>query len=261
VLGTGVDQVLLGTANLYTSYFTAFDFTTNTKSWVSGTIGGAVAVTHADLNGDGIPELVGLSGDGHVYVWDVAHQTLLWSGSGFNGGRAVAVADLDGDGAAEIIVLANDRVIVYAGTPLAGYLERASYAIVGSDLLVADTNGDGHPEIYVLGGALYSGSTTVYQLDNTLAAQNSYVVGAAQSIYLEQSAFGRKNLVVAVGDTTYSQTPSQLIVLDPSSGAQIWASPSLVGTVPVKSLAFYDLQGTGQLQIAFGTTVGMFVTR
>lgn len=260
VLGNGLDQVLLGTATLYTNYFTAFDFASSTKLWTSGTVGGAMAVTHADLNGDGVPDVVGLSGDGHLYVWDAAHSTLLWSGAGFNGGTAVSVADLDGDGIPEIVVLASDRVIVYAGTPAAGYLERASYAISGVDLLVADTDGDSRPEIYVLAGSPITYSSTVYQLDHTLTPLNSFSVPLALNIYLEQSSSARKNLVVATGGS-YPVTGGTVKIVDATNGTEIWEAPALAGTVSRGSLNFYDLSGSGQLQMAFGTSVGMFFTR
>ena len=261
VFGTGTDEMLIGTAALYTDYFTAFDFSMNTKTWSSGTTtGGGVAVVHADLNKDGIDDLIGITNGGYVYAYDVAHQTLIWSSTGLNGGRDIAVADLDGDGVPEIIVLAADQVIAYAGSG-GTYLQRATYPVAGISLLVADTNGDGKPEIYVLAGSNITGGTTVYQLDNTLKPLNSYVVSGATSIYLEQSTFGRKNLVVATSGSAPAAPTSVLQILDPSTGTLIWTSPPLIGGVSANSLAFYDLNADGMLEMTFGTDMGMYLTQ
>jgi len=219
---------------------------------------------HGDMNHDGIDDLVGITSGGYVYAYDVAHQVLIWSSTGLNGGRDIAVADLDGDGVPEIIALSNDQVIVYAKSG-STYLQRAAYGVAGISLLVADTNGDGKPEIYVLAGNGFGAtSSTVYQFDHTLASLNSFTVPAASGLYLEQSAFARKNLVVATtGSALWPDTgsPSLLQVVDPSNGALVWMSPPLVGNVSLNSLGFYDLNGDGKLKIAFGTATGMYLTQ
>jgi len=254
VTGGTLDSMLIGTATLYTDYFTAYDYASSTKTWSSNTTtGGGVALAHADLNNDGIADVVGITSGGYIYAFDVAHQKLLWSSTGIGGGADVAVADLDGDGVPEIIALANSQLIIYAGSG-SSYMQKALYPISGTGLLVADTDGDGVPEIYVLSG------TTVSRFDNKLTPLNAFQVPAATSLYLEQSAFGRKNLLLATGNDLNGQ-PSSLIAVDPATGQQIWAAPPLVGTVPIHSLGFYDLMGTGTLQIAFGTTIGMYVTQ
>jgi FG-GAP-like repeat len=261
VLGTGIDQMLIGTATFYTDYFTAYDFASNTKTWSSGTLtGGGVAVVHADLNKDNIDDLVGITTGGYVYAYDAAHQNLIWSSTGLNSGIDVAVYDLDGDGTPEIIALSADQLIVYARSG-STYLQQASYAVTGTSLLVADTNGDGKPEIYVLAGSLFSTNSMVYQLDNTLKLLNSYTTPYATSLFLEQSAFGRKNLVLGTGNSYYTAQPALLDIIDPSSGTIIWASPPLLGNVSRHSLGFYDLNGDGQLEMTIGTAVGMYITQ
>ncbi len=263
VLGRGTDQMLIGTATTYTDYFTAYDFVSNTKAWSSGTTtGGGVAVVHADLNNDGIDDLIGITGAGYIYAYDAAHQSLIWSSTGLNSGSDIAVADLDGDGTPEIIALTGTQLIVYARSGTT-YLQQATYAVGGSSLLVADTDGDGKPEIYVLSGSsVSSSSSTLYQFDNTLKPLNSYSVPYATSLFLEQSAFTRKNLVIGLSSSTYPNTqPALLNVIDPSSGTVIWASPALLGDVAHNSVAFYDLNADGQLEMTFGTAYGMYMTQ
>ncbi len=262
VLGTGADQILLGTAKLYDNYFTAFDLASNTKKWSStNTNGGGAAIAHADLNKDGIDDFVGITSNGYVQAYDVAHQTVLWGSTGLNGGRDVAVADLDGDGKPEILALSNDTLFVYAAAS-STWLQQASFTVSGSQVLVADTNGDGKPEVYVFASSgVGSSGGTIYQLDNTLKLLNSYAVTGATSLSLESSAFGRKNLVVATGGDYFSATPAVVRILDASTGKQVWASPPLLGPVPKGSLSFCDPSGSGTLRLAFGTSFGMYLTQ
>jgi hypothetical protein len=79
---------------------------------------------------------------------------------------------------------------------------------------------------------------------------------------LESSGFARKNIVLAVGSNyAVASAAPKIEVIDPASGTEIWESPPLRGDVPINSLNFYDLNGNGQLQIAFGTNVGMYLTQ
>ncbi len=263
VYGTGTDTMLLGTANLYSSYFTAYDFSSNTKLWSSPTTtGGGVAVVHADLNGDGHPDLVAIGSDGTVYVWDVAHQSLIYSTPLGGAGIDIAVADLDGDNVPEIIALTSTQLIVLKASG-SSYIQKASTATTGTALLVADTDGDGTPEIYVISGSIGGGlpGSTLTKFDTSLNVMASYTIPGAASLFLEQSAFGRKNLIIGTYNFFGNGGPSQLQVIDPSSGTLIWSSPPLLNNVPLHSLQFYDRQNTGVLQIAFGTGYGMYLTQ
>ena len=268
VYGVGTDSVLLGTATLYNPYFTAFDFESSVKQWSSPQLSSSgAAVTHADVNGDGVADLIGITPDGHLYAWDVRDQTLLWSTSGFSNGAGldVAVGDLYGDGKQEIIALTTTQVVVFTQSA-SGLTPKASYPVTGTDLLVADTDGDGKAEIYVLASTIVSSNASIYQLDGSLTLLNNYPVGstgsAASSLYLESSAFPRKNIVVAMSSPLFPNTGFPVLdVIDPTSGAQIWESPPLRGDISPNSLSFYDLRGSGQLQMVFGTSVGMYVTQ
>jgi hypothetical protein len=131
-------------------------------------------------------------------------------------------------------------------------------------LLVADTDGDGKPEVYVLGYGQNS-DATIYVLNNQLQLITSYPAPNAIAVYLEASSFARKNLVVATSVTSgiyypYTTSP-QLMIVDPSSGAQIWTSPALLGILGKNALSFKDTNGDGQLEMMFGSAFGMFVTR
>jgi len=82
--------------------------------------GVAVAIDVADLDGDGVSEIV-LSTEGGLVV--LASQTLdvLWSGGfllpDFNRGNQIAIADVDGDGTKEIVVPSAHSLRVFEYRP------------------------------------------------------------------------------------------------------------------------------------------------
>jgi hypothetical protein len=268
VTGSGTDSVLLGTAmySSTSSYFTAYDFLSSTKQWSSPSVTGLpMAVTHLDVNGDGIADLIGVTYDGHLFAWDVHNQVLIWSTSGIGYAVDVATDDLNGDGQKEIVVLSASQVAVFTfnGSTVT---QTASYSITsGADLLVADTDGDGKAEIYVLKSA--NGATTVYRFNGALAPLSNFSFGGASvaspdHLYLEDSAFARKNLLITVSQegATVGVIP-QIEAVDAVSGAVVWKSPPLRGDVQLDSLNFYDLDGNGKREIVFGTNFGMYVTQ
>jgi hypothetical protein len=262
-----VDELLLGTANLYSGYFAAYDFAADSVEWqspqASSTYESATAVTHADMNGDGRADLIGLTFNGYIYVYDVYAQALLWKSTGLGGGLDLAVADLDDDGELEIVAAVSGRVVVY-GQAMVGssYLERASVMDNISDLAVGDLDGDDQMEIYGLHSDYTQYQTTLNVFDADLQLLRAVPLGVrADSIFIEDSTFARKNLLIATGDNYPSTSPYELWAVDPVTGADVWHSPSLAGSVLPNSLQFVDTDGDGDKEITFGTNFGMHFTR
>ncbi len=261
----GTDELFAATADTYDNKFIAYDFAGGTTEWNSPYEDGAgMAVTHADLTGDGAAELIAITNGGNVIVYDVFHQSLVWKSTGIQGGRDVAVADLDDDGTAEIIGLGYNRVVIYRkNTGPVAYVEAASQPIIDSiDLLVADTNSDDAMEIYVLAGS-YSDAATIQRFDASLSPQGTIDLDtAASSLYLEDLGKARTNLLVCLGQYgSYYSQPPHLAALDPESGAVVWQTPTIHGTVPINSLSYLDFDGDGEREIAFGTRNSMYLTR
>jgi hypothetical protein len=263
--GDGVDEAFLATASLYDGYLVAWDFLAGAPAWTSPAgIGNGRAVVAADLNGDGAPDLVTVTSEGYVMAYDVLHAALIFKSTSIGTGVSVAVADLDGSGDEKIVALTASRLVVFHKAPSGPvpWLEGDSIAVSGVDLAVADCDGDGLPEIYLLTGT-YSGAVTVHRFDGTLAETGSFAVrGAAQSLFVEDLGFARKNLVLGKSDPYGSSgAPSVLEAVDAVTGGRIWTSPPLAGTVPRASLRYVDLDGDGYREIAFGTSTGMHLTR
>jgi hypothetical protein len=262
-----IDELFLGSANLYAGYFAAYDFAAESVEWQSPQFQSeqAFAAKSADMNGDGFADLVGLTSGGYIEIHDVHAQSLIWRSTRLGGSIALAVSDLDNDGDDEIIVALQDRIVIY-GKALLGmtYLERASIAHSGAtDLVAADLDGDSEQEIYVLGGPYWYATSTLNVFDADLQLVRSVPLGTrAIALFVEKSGFARKNLLLSVaGDYYPSATNAELWAIDPVTGADVWRSPPLSGTVPRNGVQFVDVDGDGVDEISFGTTWGMHHTR
>lgn len=120
-------------------------------------------IATADLNGDGVPDTIFVTGPGTpvrlstVSGIDGSRMLLPFDpfGGNFTGGAFVAAADLDGDGQAEIIVAPDEgggpRVAIFSLSKYGDPVKRASYFTVdpdfrgGARVAAGDINGDGTP--------------------------------------------------------------------------------------------------------------------
>ncbi|MFI9508996.1 FG-GAP repeat domain-containing protein [Nocardia sp. NPDC052566] len=111
------------------------------------------AMRVADVNGDGLPDVVSVNSLGGMNVWlgnGYGVNAPIWSYGTF-GNAGLALADLDGDGRLDMVtadsVLA--RITVYRGDG-AGHFSRAeshSAPWLVESLELADLNGDGKPDM------------------------------------------------------------------------------------------------------------------
>ena len=266
-----MDEGFLGTASLYDGYFAAWDPASGEVTWTgpkgSSSTGAPSAVQAADLNADGLPDLVGLTADGVVWVHDVHGQSLVWKSTTLGQATALEVAQLDGAGRPEIVVGAGTRVVAYRWSDAAQTFLEAASATVSSvaDLAVGDCDGDGAPEVYALVGGYYGNdSREVVAFDASLVKRGQFTLTqAASSLYVEDLGTARKNLAVAVAvppsSYVYGGDPYALAVLDPTTGDEIWRSPLLFGQVPRESVSW--LRPGERWQLSIGTGRSMTLTR
>jgi hypothetical protein len=270
-----IDELFIGTANLYNGYFTAYDFGADVAEWTSPSadFSTAQAVTHADMNGDGYPDLIGItygnssgSSGSFVYIYDVHNQTLIWKSTGLTGApSSVRTADLDQDGTPEIIVGTQAGLVIYGKAASGnGFLQRTSAGTSAVlDLQVADLDGDNVSEIYTLETENFASHSTLKRYDTQLQLVHSTALTVqANSLYVEDSAFARKNLLIGSTQGTYPTVVTNAIrAIDAQSGVEVWRSPALPGTINLNSLQYVDVNGDGKKEISFATSNGMFYTR
>ena len=172
--------------------------------------GGEVRVASADLNGDGVLDLVAGTGPGVatqvVVINGVNQQPIITNSpfeSTFTGGVFVSTGDITGDGVADVIVSPDQaggpRVIVIDGQTQQVFL--SFFGIDdpnfrgGARTATGDLNGDGIPELIVAAG--FGGGPRVTVFDGA-QLRNKNIVAVANFFIFEETL--RNGSYVATGD-------------------------------------------------------------
>ncbi|MCU0611957.1 MAG: hypothetical protein MUE60_09240 [Candidatus Eisenbacteria bacterium] len=115
------------------------------------------AIGAADLDGRGAIEVVVVTDDGQLSIYDGLSLGAVWRSSDDRYSRplAMAVANVDQDPPLEILLLADERLVIYDGST--HFKEWTSPEVItATDLLVADVDGDGEVEIVLSSGVVLS---------------------------------------------------------------------------------------------------------
>jgi len=174
----------------------------------------ATAIAVADVNGDGIPDLIEATGNtigvmlGNGNGTFQATQTVS---TGVNTAYAIAVADMNGDGKPDLIV-ANERqypsgsVGILLGNGNGSFGSEATFAarMFPSSVAVADLNGDGKLDVVATNTESNNISVLLGNGDGTLQAQQNPTVGASpRSVAIaDLNGDGIPDLIVANGNST-----------------------------------------------------------
>lgn len=263
----GIDDAFLGSFALAERYHAASDTFESIGEPLGG--GTARAIVHGDFNEDGFEDFVGMTPSFGVRVFDVRNATMILEGATTSRGIDIEVADLDSDGSLEIVGLYENSVVVYddklqlrAATPITSPHIRHP-----ADLLVTDSSGDGVPEIFVLADETPGvRSITQFSADLRVVAQfdmpnvpdlPTLDFPDVWHVFAEDLGPGRKNLIIAGRDGDVQV----LRAIDPRTGALVWQSPALNRTASRNSLHYVDTNEDGEPEIAFGSSLGFYVTR
>jgi uncharacterized delta-60 repeat protein len=173
----------------------------------------------ADVNGDGVPDLIGGAGPGAqpgVMILDGKTGQYLSSPLAFEptftGGVFVAAADLDGDGRAEIIATPDQgggpNVVIISLNPDNTIASVKSFFALGNPafrggarVAVGDVNGDGTPDIVVGAGFLGGPNVEIHDGKAVMAGDYTTLIGRGFFAFDGPDAQTLRNGVfLAVGD-------------------------------------------------------------
>jgi FG-GAP-like repeat len=223
----------------------------------------------ADLNGDGLLDLVSASFDDGAL--DVFFNNKTSPGA-FNpavvlnspGASQVAIADMNGDGLPDL-VSADFNVSLFVQTSAGTFAAPISLYGGGANwVALGDLNGDGAPDVALTDNVgvkvlMHTGaaSATTYAAPVTVFTQspNLNVVGANIIAIADVNGDGLNDLLITDPGPTGGMSPAVYVLLqDPANHGSF---PTSVGYAIAtqdlpQSILVRDLQGTGKLDIVIG---------
>jgi FG-GAP-like repeat/FG-GAP repeat len=223
----------------------------------------------ADLNGDGLLDLVSASFDDGAL--DVFFNNKTSPGA-FNpavvlnspGASQVAIADMNGDGLPDL-VSADFNVSLFVQTSAGTFAAPISLYGGGANwVALGDLNGDGAPDVALTDNVgvkvlMHTGaaSATTYAAPVTVFTQspNLNVVGANIIATADVNGDGLNDLLITDPGPTGGMSPAVYVLLqDPANHGSF---PTSVGYAIAtqdlpQSILVRDLQGTGKLDIVIG---------
>ncbi|MFO0796528.1 MAG: tandem-95 repeat protein [Gemmataceae bacterium] len=181
--------------------------------------GGASRTASADVDGDGVADLVLATGPGvpfRVTVLNGADGRPLVApfdpfGGGFTGGGFVAAGDLDGDGRAEFVVTPDEgggpRVSVFGTSPNRAPVLLANFLGIddanfrgGARAAVGDVDGDGTLDVVVTAGFGGGPRAAIFDGETVLAGRPARLVNDFLAFPGSDAANLRNGAYVAAGD-------------------------------------------------------------
>ncbi len=234
---------------------------------------GGVRVATADVDGDGVADIITGAGPGggpHVKVYDgvtgAEIRSFMAFDPGFTGGVFVAAADLDRDLRAEIVVGADagggPHVRVFLGVDNSELFSFFAYDPGfkgGVRVAAGDITGDGIPDIITAAGP--GGGPHVRVFDGAtpqLGGLGIDIGGPRGSFYAYDPAF-TGGVFVAAGDVNGDSQIDLITGAGAGGGPHVRVIDGGTGSQlagPIGSFMAYDVGFTGGVQVAFGDVDG-----
>ncbi len=165
------------------------------------------AAVAADLNGDGLADVVGAGGAGLVVAFvgngdGTFAASMVTTAASFAAPLALAAADLDGDGDEDVVVERGTAALPLLSAGDGTFVPRPE-AVAGSALAfaLARLDGDAHPDLAVANGSEGTVSVLRGNGDGTFLARTTFPAGGAAShaAVADVDADGALDLVVGNG--------------------------------------------------------------
>ncbi len=239
---------VVGFAQTMGNYLICRDSQDGTLRWYVEIGASTVLFTAADLDGDGIDEIIVVYGN-TLAVFDNKDGALKWQTViGFGELQIPAVADLDQDGDLEIVVAGDDiRAFDKDGNPFWGPVEINTRDYTHNDcyVTISDISGDSKPEIIDISYGIYDGVDGMYVLNGTgtiLWSKDIHIqVGSVAVADLDGDGKG-EIVVPSVNGGFY--------VLD-GDGTELWHNTA-VGKM-INSPVITDIDNDGEFEIIVQT--------
>ena len=220
---------------------------------------GGIFVATADINGDGVPDIITGAGPGggpHVQVFSGADGSVLRSFMAydprFTGGIFVATGDVNGDGVPDIITGAGPgggpHVQVFSGVDgsvLRSFMAYDPRFTGGIFVATGDINGDGKADIIT--GAGPGGGPHVQVF--------SGVDGSVLRSFMAYDPRFTGGIFVSTGDINGDGTPDIITGAGPGGGPHVQVFSGADGSV-LRSFMAYDPRFTGGIFVASGDING-----
>lgn len=249
----------------------AHDVRTQSVKWSIQTNLNIASVHAADLDGDGVRELLIADGQwGSVYAYRTSDQQRLGSITNpLYGLTRLLVWDVDGDGKPEILWGAGGSL---GGTCLCvaewptGNIRGRNVDMAGPFLgpVVGDLDGDGVPEVVIASRNAEAGfasgrlvvfdsrTMTVRAIWTGVANGNLSHVGVQALALRDIDGDGRLEILVG-SDRTRSGLVEAFRFSSDNSFSRIWSNATLPRGGPVVSLEMADVDGDGRAEVLTGT--------
>jgi hypothetical protein len=231
---------------------------------------GASQLAIADMNADGLPDLISADFNVSLFVQTsagaFAAPVLLYPG----GANWVAVGDLNGDGAPDVALTdaVGVKVLMHTGAPSATtyaapvsiFTQTANFNVAGANIIaIADVNGDGLEDLVITDPGPSDGMTPTVNVllqdaahHGTFLAPVSYAIAPqdiSQSIVLADLQGSGKLDIVIGGDQSVT-----VLLHDPAHAGQFLPA-SIYTAAHAHEIAVADINGDGKPDIVVSNGV------